>query len=158
MGLDTIDVAACRRRDIEVVYTPGANTQAVVEYVLGLLCDLLRPRVKLTGAVDAERAGAACGREQVGRRQLGDLRIGVLGYGRIGSALGRALGGLGCTVRYHDLREIPAPETARSDARPTCGRSWSPATSSASTWTDGPGIATSSGGRSCRCFRPAPCS
>ena len=30
-GLDNIDLAVCRERNIEVVYTPDANTQAVVD-------------------------------------------------------------------------------------------------------------------------------
>ena len=53
-GLDNIDVAACRERGIEVVYRPDANTQAVVEYVVCLLCDALRPRTTLNGPVDAQ--------------------------------------------------------------------------------------------------------
>ena len=32
VGLDNIDVGACRARGIEVVHTPDANTQAVVEF------------------------------------------------------------------------------------------------------------------------------
>src|SRR5690554_4379682 len=43
-GIDNIDVAACRSRNVEVVYAPDANTQAVVEYVIALACDALRPR------------------------------------------------------------------------------------------------------------------
>src|SRR5262245_48967951 len=34
VGLDNIDVHACRARGVEIVYTPDANTQAVVEYVV----------------------------------------------------------------------------------------------------------------------------
>src|SRR5438874_2030927 len=33
VGLDNIDLEACRSRGITVVYTPDANTQAVTEYV-----------------------------------------------------------------------------------------------------------------------------
>ena len=52
VGLDNIDVA-CRRRGIEVVHTPDANTQ--VEYVTCLLCDALRPAVMLEEAVPKAR-------------------------------------------------------------------------------------------------------
>ena len=48
-GLDNIDVAACRAHNVEVVYAPGANTQAVVEYVLCLLGPLLRCPISLCG-------------------------------------------------------------------------------------------------------------
>jgi D-3-phosphoglycerate dehydrogenase len=36
VGLDRIDIAACRRRGVEVVHTPDANSQAVAEYVFAV--------------------------------------------------------------------------------------------------------------------------
>jgi phosphoglycerate dehydrogenase-like enzyme len=42
VGLENIDVAACRRRGIEVVYTPDANTLAVGDFVFGALLRLIR--------------------------------------------------------------------------------------------------------------------
>ena len=47
VGLDAIDVSACRARGVRVVYTPDANSQAVAEYVFALLFDALRPRAFL---------------------------------------------------------------------------------------------------------------
>src|SRR5689334_23031410 len=35
IGLENIDVPACRKRGVEVVYTPGANTIAVGDFVFG---------------------------------------------------------------------------------------------------------------------------
>src|SRR5690242_18730651 len=43
VGLENIDVAACRRRGLEVVYTPDANTLAVGDFVFGYMLQLLRP-------------------------------------------------------------------------------------------------------------------
>jgi phosphoglycerate dehydrogenase-like enzyme len=43
VGLENIDVPACRRRGIEVVYTPDANTLAVGDFVFGYMLQLLRP-------------------------------------------------------------------------------------------------------------------
>src|SRR5207247_7461934 len=43
VGLENIDVGACRRRGVEVVYTPDANTLAVADFVFGLMLQLLRP-------------------------------------------------------------------------------------------------------------------
>jgi phosphoglycerate dehydrogenase-like enzyme len=116
VGLDNIDITACRNRGIEVVYTPEANTQAVVQYVLLLIGDALRPRVPLSGAVSANewhalRSGSA------GRgREMGGLTIGILGLGRIGRELARLAGALGMDVIFNDLLEIP-PEH-RFGARP----------------------------------------
>src|SRR4051812_47100552 len=35
VGLENIDVPACRARGVDVVYTPDANTLAVGDYVIG---------------------------------------------------------------------------------------------------------------------------
>src|SRR4029079_10325613 len=43
VGLENIDVAACRRRGIEVVCTPHATAIAVGEFVIGASLQLLRP-------------------------------------------------------------------------------------------------------------------
>ena len=42
VGLENIDVPACRRRGVEVVYTPDANTLAVGDFVFGYLTHLVR--------------------------------------------------------------------------------------------------------------------
>ena len=103
VGLDNVDLAACRARGVPVVYTPDANTQAVVEYVLGLMLDWARPRD--TGAmrepIEAERFHQLR-KTQVGR-QLSDLTLGVLGLGRIGTKLGRVAATLGMKVLACDL-------------------------------------------------------
>lgn len=115
VGLDNIDVGACQRRGIEVVYTPDANTQAVVEYVLALLLDVLRPRATVLTSIES----AAWNRiraETVGARQLGDLTVGILGFGRVGSRVAAALAAIGSRVLYNDLLEIPPQR--RSGAEP----------------------------------------
>lgn len=114
-GLDNIDVGACRARDIEVVHTPDANTQAVVDYVLCLICDAIRPRVTLDGPVDGptwKRLRA----ETVGRRQMSELTLGILGLGRIGKEVARLGVSLGFNLVFNDLLSIP-PEF-RSGASP----------------------------------------
>lgn len=115
IGLDNIDADACRSRGIEVVYTPQASTQAVVEYVTALIFDALRPRQALPAAPDQKR-WSELRRILVGRRQLDECTVGILGFGRIGSHLGRALSGFGCRVVYNDLCEIA--ESSRSGALP----------------------------------------
>ncbi len=101
VGLDNIDLEACRQRNVQVVYTPDANTQAVVEYVLGLMLDSCRPRPVLNHIVTPEvfhqlRA------EQVGK-QLEELTLGILGFGRIGKRLGEVAHAIGMNLRVHDL-------------------------------------------------------
>ena len=115
VGLDNIDVGACRARGIEVVHTPDANTQAVVEYVLALLCDAIRPRLSLGEPVGRERWSEI--REEVcGAWQMNELILGILGFGRIGRRVAQVATAIGFTVIYHDLLEIP--ESERHGASP----------------------------------------
>lgn len=106
VGLENIDVPACRAKGVEVVHTPGANTRAVVEFVAALLCDALRPRVSVEGPVEPAR-WHAIRREVVGARQFDELTLGIWGLGRIGSGVARLGAALDMRVIYHDLLEIP---------------------------------------------------
>ena len=105
VGLDHIDLAACKARGIRVVHTPDANTQAVVEYVLALVFDAIRPRVFLSSPADATR-WEQVRNELTAPRQLNEMTFGILGLGRIGKRLALVLNALGCKVLFHDLLHI----------------------------------------------------
>jgi D-3-phosphoglycerate dehydrogenase len=115
VGLDRIDVAECRRRGVEVVHTPDANSSAVAEFVFVLLADALRPRVRLDRAVPMEQ-WSALRRSHEAPAQFGELTLGVLGLGRVGSRVARLGHGLGMEVLYHDLRRIAPAQ--RQGAQP----------------------------------------
>lgn len=101
VGLDHIDLQACKQHGVQVVYTPDANTQAVVEFVLGLILDHLRPRPTLDGYTSPS-SFHALRRQHVGV-QIGNLTLGVLGFGRIGQRLGTVACAMGMTVLANDL-------------------------------------------------------
>lgn len=103
VGLDNIDLDACRGRGLAVVHTPDANTQAVVEYVLCLLCDAMRPRLFLERPVDAEAWERIRG-EVCGDRQMDECTLGILGFGRIGSRVAQVARAIGFRTLYNDLR------------------------------------------------------
>lgn len=115
VGLDNIDLAACRARGVQVVSTPDANTTAVIEYVLAMLLDATRPRQYLEKAV-SPLLWNALRQELRAKRQLRELTLGIYGMGRIGTGLARAVAGLDMPAIYHDLLEIP--ESKRYGARP----------------------------------------
>jgi phosphoglycerate dehydrogenase-like enzyme len=106
VGLDGIDLDACRERDVEVLNTPSANTQAVVEFVIASVTNELRPRERITNAVDGDqwRRMRASSRASV---QMDEMTFGILGFGRIGSRLGAVASAIGFRVLFHDLRAIP---------------------------------------------------
>ncbi len=105
VGLDNFDLEACKQRGVRVVYTPDANTQAVVEYVLGLMLDHVRPRTPLPDGADDETFHELRGTE-VGV-QLDTMTLGIVGFGRIGKKLGRVAHTLGMNVWACDI----LPET-----------------------------------------------
>jgi phosphoglycerate dehydrogenase-like enzyme len=109
VGLENIDVAACRRRGVEVVYTPDANTLAVGDFVFGYLLQLLRP-----WAFFHERAYEPKEfkriRDTVRGRQLNELTLGILGMGRVGRRVAHiAVHGFGMRVIYNDVIEPTIP-------------------------------------------------
>jgi D-3-phosphoglycerate dehydrogenase len=116
VGLDNIDLEACRSRGVRVVHTPDANTQAVVEYVWGLILDAVRPRTDITGHVEP-RIFHRLRREKI-ERQLTDLTLGVLGMGRIGRRVAEVAGAVGMRVLCNDLlpkAELQLAETQHGE-------------------------------------------
>jgi phosphoglycerate dehydrogenase-like enzyme len=101
VGLDNIDLEACRDRGVMVVSTPQANTQAVVEYVFALMFDALRPRDEIGRGTAAERFHALR-RERVGT-QLSALTLGIVGFGRIGRRVGQVAHAIGMNLVVNDL-------------------------------------------------------
>lgn len=101
VGLDNIDLEACREHGVRVVYTPDANTQAVVEYVFALMLDALRPRLYLQGPVSS-RAFHQQRKKAIGT-QLDQRVLGVLGVGRIGRRIVRVAHALGMRVICNDV-------------------------------------------------------
>lgn len=106
VGLENIDVPACRRRGVEVVYTPDANTWAVGDFVFGFMLQLLRPwalfRDRAYDPAEFKRI-----RNTVRGVQLNELTLGVLGMGRVGRRVGHiAARGFGMRVIYNDLLDV----------------------------------------------------
>ena len=106
VGVDNIDVTACRSRGVEVVYAPASSTHAVAEYVVALLCDALRPRIYLQDAEDRSR-WSHHRKTLVAGRQFDELTLGILGLGRIGSTVARFAETLGFQTIASDLESIP---------------------------------------------------
>jgi (S)-sulfolactate dehydrogenase len=104
VGLDNIDVAACKARDIAVIPATGANALAVAEYVIGTAMALLRGAYFATADVAAgkwPRAALSSGRELAGKT------LGVVGFGGIGRLTGRLGRALGMRVIAFDAAIAP---------------------------------------------------
>ena len=93
VGLDNIDLDACKIRGVEVCPAIGANAASVAEYVIATSLILLRgPAYFATPDV----VGGAWDRPKFGSGvELGGRTMGVVGFGSIGQVVGgkaRAMG------------------------------------------------------------------
>jgi D-3-phosphoglycerate dehydrogenase len=87
VGLDSVPLKRCKQRNIAVAYTPDAVTPAVAEFTVGAMISACR---HISG-VDRQLRRGQWHRAQ-GLR-IGEAKIGIIGFGRIGSSVGRLLAG-----------------------------------------------------------------
>ena len=95
VGLDNIDLPACKARNVEVIPATGANALAVAEYVVATAMMLLRGVYSSSTSVAAgqwPRGPLSNGRE------IGGKTLGIVGFGGIGQLTARLAHGLGMHV------------------------------------------------------------
>ena len=100
VGIDKIDAAACKARNIQILNTPGINAQAVAELVLGLTLGVARQ----FGSVLAKQAhGILVPKEKCSGFELRGKTVGIIGMGQIGRAVSKIFGaGFDCPVIAYD--------------------------------------------------------
>lgn len=84
VGVDNVDLEAARRRHIRVVYTPGANADAVAEHTLALLLALAK---RLRFWHEALVRGDYHLRWTERSVQLQGKTLGIVGFGHVGRAV-----------------------------------------------------------------------
>lgn len=108
VGLDNIDMDACKARGVTVYPAVGANTLSVSEYVLTTAAMLLR------GAYRAKHAMLAGGWPRAGLgkgRELSGQTLGLVGFGEIARDTAARASALGCRVAAYDPF-LPADDPA----------------------------------------------
>jgi D-3-phosphoglycerate dehydrogenase len=90
VGLDFVPVEAATRAGIVVGNLVSANTQAVIEHVVGCVIVLARDLHEL--AIDFARNGWSARNRHLGM-ELAGKTLGIIGCGRIGRGVGEALHG-----------------------------------------------------------------
>jgi phosphoglycerate dehydrogenase-like enzyme len=113
VGIENIDVKACRARGVEVVYTPDANTIAVGDYVFGNLLQLVRPYAHFRDRVYTPKEFKQIRNTHRGR-QLDTMTMGIIGLGRVGKRVASIARAFGMNVVFNDLLDMPGHQTAMS--------------------------------------------
>jgi phosphoglycerate dehydrogenase-like enzyme len=104
VGVNTIDLAACRRRSISVCNMPGTNAPAVVEATLLLMLAALR---RLPDWHARTTGGHGWPTDPLLADTMGELAgrtVGLVGYGDIAQRLDQVLRALGASVLHHSRR------------------------------------------------------
>ncbi len=105
VGYDNIDVDAAAARGIGVSNTPGVLDDCVADTAVGLLIDTMR---RFSAADRYVRAGRwpVDGNYPL-TQQVSGSNVGILGLGRIGGAIATRLTAFGCSISYHNRRQVP---------------------------------------------------
>lgn len=98
VGVDNIDVAAATERGVIVVNSPGGNTIAVAELVLGMMLALVRNVVPATQSMSQGQWKRS---SLMGTQILGKT-LGVIGVGRIGTEVIKRAQSFGMNVLGYD--------------------------------------------------------
>ena len=102
VGLDNIDTAACKERDIRVLNAVEGAMNAVAELVLGLMLSMARQIPRADAAV---RDGRWIKKELVGSELRGKY-LGIVGMGNIGKRLARLARALNMNIIGYDVVPI----------------------------------------------------
>ncbi len=97
-GMENIDVAAAKEKNIICANTPEGNRDAVAEHALGMLLMLLNKLKK----ADAEVRAGKWVREENRGNELGGKTIGIIGYGNTGKAFAQKLQGFSVNILAYD--------------------------------------------------------
>ena len=97
IGVDKIDVAACNKRGIPLLFTPGVNHTTVAEHVFLLMLSLQK---HLLFHTDSTRSG---GWKRKTGNELWNKTIGIVGLGRIGKEVAVRANAFGMKVVAYDV-------------------------------------------------------
>jgi len=97
IGLDSVDLEECKKRDIIVTYTPDAPSNAVAELTICQMLNMLRKVQNVSTDMQNDKWNRYIGRE------IKNCTVGIIGYGRIGKILYRILDSFECKIVVHDI-------------------------------------------------------
>jgi (S)-sulfolactate dehydrogenase len=95
VGVDNIDMDFCASKGIAVYNAPGANADAVSDYVVGMMFQALRKTHLLT-----EQDVTEWNRFKFTGRSMAGRRIGIVGFGNIGKQIFSKLQGFNCQAFF----------------------------------------------------------
>lgn len=123
VGVNTIDLDACRARGIAVCNMPGTNTRAVAEHSLALMLACLRRVPWLDRATREGRGWTDDAQRMDEQGEIGGRTVGLVGFGAVPALLAPVLRAMGATVLAWSRTEKPVPGVAFTSLDDLLGRS-----------------------------------
>lgn len=114
VGVDNIDLEACRRRGVAVGHTPDVLTETVADTAFALMASAVRRLSEGERMVREGRWGPWDPWAFLGS-ELHRARLGIIGMGRIGQAIRRRARGFDMEVGYTSPSPKPVPDAARME-------------------------------------------
>lgn len=97
-GMDNIDEACAKEKNIALINAPEGNMDAVGEHAIGMLLSLMN-NLRIA---DIQVRGGNWDREANRGHELKGKTVGIIGYGFMGSSFARKLSGFGVNVIAYD--------------------------------------------------------
>ncbi|OGV66586.1 MAG: hypothetical protein A2283_05395 [Lentisphaerae bacterium RIFOXYA12_FULL_48_11] len=97
-GFNTIDTKYARKKGIDVMNTPGANSNGVAEEVIALMLADARHLI----AADASTRRGEWEKKAFMGKELAGKTVGIVGLGNIGRLVAKRLSGFECTMIGYD--------------------------------------------------------
>jgi lactate dehydrogenase-like 2-hydroxyacid dehydrogenase len=114
VGVDNIDVEACRHRGIAIGHTPDVLTETVADTAFALMAAALRRLPEGERMVKAGAWGPWDPWQFLGS-DIHGATLGIVGMGRIGQAVARRVSGFEMTVIYTSRTSRDVPGATRVD-------------------------------------------
>ncbi|MFW6347423.1 MAG: 2-hydroxyacid dehydrogenase [Cyclonatronaceae bacterium] len=116
VGLNNIDINACKKHQIRLAYTPGVLSDATADGTLALMLALLR---RIPESQESLRNGHFDGWHPTAflGLELRGATLGIIGMGRIGRAVAQRCRAFGMRIIYHNRTRLPEAEEEKLEAR-----------------------------------------
>jgi phosphoglycerate dehydrogenase-like enzyme len=101
VGLDNIDLDACKRNNVQIGWTGGVNKTSVAEMTLGFMLMLTRNLYLTSNQLKYDSNW-----NKNGGVQLTNKTVGIIGLGNIGKELVRLLQNFNCKIIANDITDV----------------------------------------------------
>ncbi len=99
VGMDNLDIDACREFGIKVFNTPNAPVDSVAELTIAVILDLLKNVSNMNASLKAGNWNKMTG------FMLKEKNVGIIGLGRIGNRVAGLLRAFGVNLAYTDIED-----------------------------------------------------